>query len=262
MAERLTWDKKSKSSVAEDHEQQLWKGLAARSWESSITDGFFATLYIDTCWYVRRLLEEYDLNTVIEVGCGTGQIIETSAKLVKNDKIEWMGLDINPDFISHCKKHGSNNVDYHVADATKLLAWTTIMLKPKKRNSLVVCVNNTLSIMPEEIRPQCIRQMRVVAGKQGLVFLSYWNGSKFREGLVQYYQRNPQLCGNFNVGFQDFQRRKLLTETGYTSHWPLEHEVETMLRCYGVPIADILEVKVVGKGIFAILRGCANKSNL
>lgn len=129
------------------------------------------------------------------------------------------------------------------------------MLPPKQRRTLVVCVNNTLSIMPEEIRPKCVQQMRAVAGENGLVFLSYWNGRKFRDGLVNYYSINPQLCGEFDVAVQDFERRKLNTKTGYTSHWPLEHEVETMLRCYGVPIRDIIEVKTVGKGIFAILRG-------
>lgn len=243
-------------AVEEDEEQKIWIGLQPAAWETSITDGFFVSLYADTVWFIRRLVEEYRLNMVLEVGCGTGQIIESAGKMLNaDDSLEWVGLDINPKFINHCKQASSGRVQYFVGDATKLRAWTAIMLPPKKRNTLVVCVNNTLSIMPEEIRPKCVHQMRAVAGRDGLVFLSYWNGRKFRQGLVEYYSRNPQLCGEFEIAAQDFERRKLLTNTGYTSHWPLEYEVESMLRCYGVPLRDIIEVKTVGKGIFVVLRG-------
>ena len=56
--------------------------------------------------------------------------------------------------------------------------------------------------------------MRQVAGREGFVFLSYYNGEKFRQGLVDYYAKNPQLCGDFKLEAQDFQRRKLRTSTG------------------------------------------------
>lgn len=262
VVERFEFDqekhkKRTEKSVEEDHEQQLWTNLPAASWETSITSGFFRSLYADTCWYLFRLLKEYKLNTMMEVGCGTGQIIEATSNMVDTSgNVEFIGLDINPKFIKHCQKISSGRVAFHVADGTKLTAWSTIMLKPRERKTLVCCVNNTLSIMPEEIRPRIVHQMRAVAGPDGLVFLSYWNGRKFRDGLMQYYRKNPQLCGDFEIAEQDFERRKLMTSTGYTSHWPLEYEVESMLRCYGVPIKDILEVKVVGNGIFATLRGC------
>lgn len=263
VVERVSFKgKKGHSSVEEDHEQKLWTSLQPAFWEDSITAGFFQNLYADTIWFMYRLTKEYNLTSLLEVGCGTGQIIESASQMCmsmpegKRGNMEFFGLDINPAFIERCKEAGKGGVQYHVADATKLEAWTTIMLPPRSRRTLVLCVNNTLSIMPEEIRPRCVHQMRAVAGADGLVFLSYWNGRKFREGLLQFYKKNPQLCGNFEVAEQDFERRKLKTETGYTSHWPLEYEVENMLRCYGVPIKDILEVKTVGNGIFATMRGC------
>jgi len=259
--ERLEYNKKSTSyndlSVEEDPEQKIWIGLSAYAWETSITDGFFSSLYGDTVWYLRRLIDEYRLNMIMEVGCGTGQIIESVSAMINDSNLECLGLDINPEFIDHCKNasQGKTSVQYFVADATKLEAWTSVMLPKRKRQSLVCCVNNTLSIMPEEIRPACVHQMRTVAGRNGIVFLSYWNGAKFRQGLIHYYKKNPQLCGDFDLAAQDFDRRKLLTDSGYTSHWPYENEVEQMLRCYGIPVRDILEVKTVGKGVFCVLRG-------
>jgi len=258
VVERLEWSSPPYELEVDDHEQRIWQKLAPSAYESSITHGFFVSLYGDTVWYIRRLVEDLELNMVLEVGCGTGQVLEGSSSLLKQTQpndIEWLGIDINPKFVKHCKTNGLGGVQYFVADATLLLAWSQIILPPKERRSLVVCVNNTLSIMREEIRPTVVHQMRQVAGQDGFVFLSYYNGEKFRQGLVEYYAKNPQLCGTFKLEAQDFHGRNLRTSTGYTSHWPFEHEVESMLRCYGIPVQDILEVKVVGRGIFAVVRG-------
>merc|ERR1712224_143210 len=163
----------------------------------------------------------------------------------------------NSSFIKHCEENDhEQKVIWAVGDATVLRFWATENHPGLTGlNPLIACVNNTLSIMPPEIRPKVVRQMRKVAGPKGLVFLSYWNGMKFREGLIHYYKKNPQLCGNFEIYAQDFDRRKLHTDTGYTSYWPLENEVELMVISYGVRPEHIVDIKVVGKGIFAIVQG-------
>jgi len=239
-------------------ETRLWSEFSPEAWENSINsdDSFFHSLYDDTIWYVRRLLEDYELDASIEVGCGTGQIIETVAQKTMDKPYRFYGIDINESFIQHCNDVGKANVSYTVGDATQLNDWknkTAPELNDMK--TLVTCVNNTLSIMPPEIRPAVVYQMRKLAGKKGIIFLTYWNGMKFREGLVQFYKKNPDLCGHFDIAVQDFQRRKLHTETGYSSHWPLENEVELMVISYGVSPRDIIDIKVVGKGIFVIVSG-------
>merc|ERR1719473_542951 len=80
---------------------------------------FFVPLYLDTIWYIRRLVETSNLDCVMEIGCGTGQIIESAAQLwykqYQNQTIEWIGLDINPNFIAHCSKNSTKGmVNYHV----------------------------------------------------------------------------------------------------------------------------------------------------
>lgn len=248
----------------EHNEIDLWSSFAPEAWENSINadDSFFHSLYEDTVWYVQRLLNEYKLTGFLEVGCGTGQIIERVAgKDAKKSGMgtrKFVGIDINEKFIEHCKVNGQYEVEYFVADATRLVQWQNEAYDGLYDERLVIgCVNNTLSIMPPEIRPAVVQQMRKLAGSDGLVFLTYWNGRKFREGLVNYYKKNPSLCGNFDIATQDFDRRKLLTETGYTSYWPLENEVELMVISYGVRSSDIIDIKVVGKGVFVIIKGIA-----
>lgn len=242
--------------LAEHNEIELWSSFAPEAWENSINadDSFFHSLYEDTVWYIQRLLSQYQLSGFLEVGCGTGQIIERVAG--KEPSKKFVGIDINEKFIEHCKVNSQHGVEYFVADATQLVHWQNENYDDLYDERLVVgCVNNTLSIMPPEIRPAVVRQMRKIAGSDGLVFLTYWNGRKFREGLVHYYKKNPSLCGNFDIATQDFDRRKLLTETGYTSYWPLENEVELMVISYGVRPSDIIDIKSVGKGVFVILKG-------
>jgi len=250
--------------LAEHNEIELWSSFAPEAWENSINadDSFFHSLYEDTVWYVQRLLQQHKLTGFLEVGCGTGQIIERVAARDAASKQEvissrkFVGIDINAKFIEHCKVNGAHGVEYFVADATQLVHWQNETYDALYDERLVIgCVNNTLSIMPPEIRPAVVRQMRKLAGSEGLVFLTYWNGRKFREGLVNYYKKNPSLCGNFDIATQDFDRRKLLTETGYTSYWPYENEVELMVISYGVRPQDIIDIKVVGKGIFVIVKG-------
>jgi len=264
-----TMKRSNSARKLEEHDEiALWSEFDPAAWENSIQadDGFFQSLYTDTVWYVDRLLNEYKLTTFFEIGCGTGQIIERAAQAdrvstrVGMEHRKFVGIDINPKFIEHCKKQTKYDVEYFVADATRLVEWQNQNYDELyDERMLVACVNNTLSIMPPEIRPAVVRQMRKVAGQNGLVFLTYWNGRKFREGLVHYYKKNPSLCGNFDIAKQDFERRKLLTETGYTSYWPYENEVELMVISYGVRPADIIDIKVVGKGVFVIIKGISRE---
>jgi hypothetical protein len=63
----------------------------------------------------------------------------------------------------------------------KLDEWWAVMGYDKKYKApLMVCPNNTIMIMPEEIRDTVIEKMRVVAGIEGRIVITYWNGKMVR----------------------------------------------------------------------------------
>ena len=103
-----------------------------------------------------------------------------------------IGVDINDDFINHCRtNYVSDGLEFHVADAMKLGEWWVKMGYDKKYKSpLMVCPNNTIMIMPEEIRDTVIEEMRVVAGIEGRIVITYWNGRMFAHGVMGYYRKN------------------------------------------------------------------------
>jgi hypothetical protein len=123
-------------------------------------------------------------------------ILQTSGLAVPR-----IGIDLNPSFVSHCEQSfGSNNgLSWHVADATKLHEWWCEMGYDKYKRCglwttfifvlcicigpccvifhslgrftcrpLVTMVNNTVMIMPEEIRGVVCQSMMKVAGNNGV----------------------------------------------------------------------------------------------
>merc|ERR1719284_935882 len=137
-------------SVDEDLEQKLWTELQPYQWEKSITEGFFLSLYEATTNKINEVVSENDIRFVLEVGCGTGQVI---GNLNVPENVTKMGVDINPEFVSYCaNKKEYEGVNFAVANATELLDWIESVPQFKDLSTLVMCVNNTMSILPEEIR--------------------------------------------------------------------------------------------------------------
>lgn len=252
-------------SVDEDLEQKIWSELQPYQWEKSITRGFFESLYIATVEEITSIKNRYDITCILEVGCGTGQVIGKFS--TKNQDVKCIGIDINPEFIQYCSnklEYAPGNVDFEVANATKLAQWATTNqdLNSKAGRNFLICVNNTMSIMPEEIRHEVIREMQKVAGKDGIVLVTYWNGNYFRQGVEEYYAKNSQLCGNFDLEKQDYVNRKLLTDTGYTSHWPTVNEVHAMFVGYLDDENDIISIQENDKGVFALIKGISSNESI
>jgi SAM-dependent methyltransferase len=169
----------SRNGALEHDETQLWKDLSVDSWKNFVMskDSVFYDLYIDTRRRIIDACEKHSYDVVVEVGCGTGEVIGHLKEL----KTPRIGVDINPDFVSHCsstyKDSATSSVKFFVADAMKLDEWWASMGFDKKYKApLMVCPNNTIMIMPEEIRDTVIEKMRVVAGIEGRIVITYWNG--------------------------------------------------------------------------------------
>ena len=183
---------------------------------------------------------------VIEVGCGTGDII---GALSLPTGVDRYGVDINPDFIQFCQDfHGPKNasegsgiLSFQVADALHLMDWYKAQGFDKKYSKpLITCVNNTLNIMPEHLRGKVVDEMIAIAGKDGLCLATYWNGNFFSHAVMNYYQKNPALCGVFDPNTHvNWEERCLLTPTNYSTEWHFPHEVQQLLRAYDVDVPNI-----------------------
>jgi sarcosine/dimethylglycine N-methyltransferase len=217
-------------------EQTLWASLDPAAWHNSISgDSVFADTYKFTAIQIEAALKEGGYDAVIEAGCGTGEIIGT----LKTD-VPCFGVDLNERFIAHCKQeHDKPNLSFIVLDILNLQEWWDKETGGKYKKPLVICVNNTLNIMPEELRGRVVEQMLSVIGGEGRCLVTYWNGNFFSHAIMNYYMRNQDLCGKFDMNDVDWKDRFLETPSGYKTHWMLPVEVQRLLRSCDVNIDTV-----------------------
>lgn len=225
----------------EDPEREVWEFMTPSAWHNSVAKegSIFASTYHET----RRQVEETALrnghDVVVEVGCGTGDVIGE----ISNPNFKRIGLDINEEFINFCKERHSQNCDFYVADALDLQQWWEIQGFHKiYKKPLVTCVNNTLSIMPDHLRGRVVDQMLSVAGPGGLCMVSYWNGNFFSHAVLNYYKKNEALCGKFDIHKHvDWNKRILVTPKDYSTVWHTPLEVQQLLRAYDVDVPKLID---------------------
>jgi ubiquinone/menaquinone biosynthesis C-methylase UbiE len=221
-------------------EDQIWANAKSSAWADSITSGksVFTELYEDTRTMVMRHLAKNDYDCVIDICCGTGEI---AGEL--DVDLPMFGVDINPNFIETAQKiYGSTKVQWEVGNAMEFSSWW--MNKQRQigktfTKPLVICCNNSIQYIPDT--NEAYRQMKMVAGTQGKCLATFWNGNFFPCGVKDYYMKNESLCGKFELcaPFIDFEKRTLMTKTGYTSRWPRAEEIQKECANYGVHLTHV-----------------------
>jgi len=222
-----------------DEEREVWEFMTPLAWHNSIAEegSVFLDTYAATRDQVVKTAEEGGYDVIVEIGCGTGDVIGEL-----NTNIQCYGLDINLEFLEFCREnHPHDHCEFHEADALHLVDWWRNMgFFEKYKKPLLTCVNNTLNIMPEHLRGGVIEQMLALAGDDGICMVSYWNGNFFSHAIMNYYKKNPNLCGKFEVHRHvDWENRCLLTPTNYSTEWHFPVEVQQLLRAYDVDVENI-----------------------
>jgi len=231
----------SKLNISADEkkdERQMWEEMDPLAWHHAICkpNSVFLDTYEITRQQIVETLEAGHHDVIIECGSGTGDIIGN----LEVD-VDRFGIDINDLFVEHSQKHHQHkNMTFLVQDILHFEEWWISNGYNKKYKApLVVCVNNTLNIMPEDIRGQVIDQMLKVAGDNGHCLVTYWNGNFFSHAIMNFYLQNPQLCGPFTFDHVDWDNRILECPSGYSTHWMNPQEVQRLLRSYDVNIVEM-----------------------
>ena len=221
-----------------EDERAVWEFMLPKAWHNSVSGK--GSVFHDTYAATRREIEQVTLHgqhdVIIEVGCGTGDII---GELKSN--VPQYGLDINRDFVDYCREnHKGDHCTFEVQDATTLVDWWNKKnCDGKYKKPLVTCVNNTLNIMPEDIRGSVVAQMLAVAGENGRCLVTYWNGNFFSHAIMNYYKKNQDLCGPFELKDVDWKNRTLVAPSGYSTEWHVVSEVQQILRAFDVDVDNV-----------------------
>mmetsp|Transcript_25865 Transcript_25865/g.43634 ORF Transcript_25865/g.43634 Transcript_25865/m.43634 type:complete len:545 (+) Transcript_25865:84-1718(+) len=217
------------------NEAEVWADLQPDSWSNAISsDGnIFTNLYSFTKELIERELEFKKHDIIIEVGCGTGEVISNISTSVPR-----VGVDINESFISLCQSRYPD-INFFVVDATGLVEWFRSSPFKDCKSPLIICANNTMNIIPLSIRYGVVQQMRLVCGARGRVMVSYWNGRYFSHGVASFYRHNPTLCGPVDVKRDvDWANNTLVTSSQYHTQWLTPEKVIRLMRSYDIDIQE------------------------
>lgn len=114
------------------------------------------------------------------------------------------------------------------------------------KTRIVVCLNNTMNIMPAFVREAVLPEMLMCAGNDpsSCVVVGYWRGDLFKQAVSSFYKANPALCGDFSEEEDvDYEKRTLSTPSGYTSHWMNQDEIETFFEQFPLQILSCDKVE-------------------
>merc|ERR1719362_289361 len=159
-------------------------------------------------------------------------------------------MDFNPLFIDFCKENVpsecKDRVRHIVGDAQELVSLLKSELPEswmeEGRPKIVICVGNTVGIMPAEVRKNAYQQMKKLAGPDGYMVIIYWNGNRFGDAVQNFYHKNPQLCGKFGGECIDLDTCTLSTPSGYTTHWTKPEEARAIFEQeIGVEVTELQE---------------------
>jgi len=237
-----------------------WAEFSVEKWRSAVytARSFFSELFVDTTDFVGELCDKLGGNAengplLVEVGCGTGEALVplfTAANGATPRARYSCGVDFNPHFIEFCSKtvpeQDQDNVRHLVGDAQELVTLMHTEL-PKEWNvagrpKVVMCVGNTIGIIPSEIRTKVYQQMKKLAGADGYMVVIYWNGNRFGDAVQNFYHKNPQLCGPFTGSGIDLDTCTLTTPSGYCTHWTTPEEARDIFENeIGVEVIKVLE---------------------
>ena len=234
-----------------------WSEFNVAKWRSAVftTQSYFKQLYIDTTDFIASLCDNRggtERVLLIELGCGTGEAL---TPLFSHAKY-CIGLDFNPKFVNFCRSNVADEfqdkVKFIAGDAQNLAG---ILADPEQvppewvadTIKVVVCVGNTVGIMPTAVKDNVYQQMKVVAGTDGAFCVVFWNGNAFGDAVQNFYHKNPQLCGKFTGESINLDTCTLTTPSGYCTHWTKPAEARSVFETQIG--AEVLRLEEKGRGV-------------
>jgi len=249
--------KKTETSPVDGGE---WAEFSVERWRSAVytAKSFFLELFDDTTDFIGALCDEVGGNSdhgplLVEVGCGTGEALVPLFSSGKEGGARCRyacGMDFNPHFIEFCQqnvaKEDREHVRHFVGDAQNLISLVNTLMPEEwnveNRPKIVMCVGNTIGIMPPEVKSNVYQQMKELAGFEGYMVVVYWNGNKFGDAVQNFYHKNPQLCGKFTGDCIDLDTCTLTTPSGYRTHWTKPEEARAIFETeIGAEVTGLME---------------------
>jgi len=174
--------------------------------------------------------------TIIDMGSGTGRVLFTLRSIL-GDSISYCGLDVSKSMIQLSKNKQSDMKDRNISflnyDATN----------PEIDNlfdddsiKITMCMYNTVGVIDVTKRQQFFDNMIRLAGKNGLVLISAFNGDDFSFAAPKMYVPMEKMIKQIDGDSFDEKKLAFKNKLGYYSQWFTKNQMLDLLRSNVTPI--------------------------
>jgi len=187
--------------------------------------------------------------SIIDMGAGTGRAIFALDKMLEKDSVEFVGVEVSKPMIRRANQKKEN----HSRNPNNIKFLQLDLTDPNlsdhfnsERTNIVMCLYNTLGVIPSEKRQSFVDNMRKIAGKEGLVIITVFNGDNFGFVAPRLYRPMIPMIRRIDDDSFDEENRVFHNSLGFRSQWFTKTQLKSILHSENVrPIP--IEVKVEGK---------------
>ena len=104
------------------------------------------------------------------------------------------------------------------------------------KTNIVMCLYNTLGVIPSEKRQRFIDNMRNIAGEKGATILTTFNGDNFDFVAPKMYNPMMPMIKQIDENSFDAENRVFQNGLGFRSQWFTKKELKSMLHSDIEPI--------------------------
>ena len=183
----------------------------------------------------------YDSNrncSIIDMGAGTGRVIFALDEKLQKNTIKFYGVEVSEQMLNHAnrknqKHEGISKIKFLKFDLTNEDLSGSFQ---SDETNIVMCLYNTLGVIPSDKRQKFINNMKSIAGEKGLTIITAFNGDDF--GFVAPKLYNPMMPMIKQIDQDSFDERNRVFQNGrgFRSQWFTKNELKAMLNTNAEPI--------------------------
>ena len=170
------------------------------------------------------------------MGSGTGRVLFSLYKIF-GDSVSYCGLDSSEPMIRISNKKLSDlkikNTVFQNYDTTNS---SINELFDDETTKIVMCMYNTIGVIPSSKRNQFFDNMKKLAGKDGLALVSAFNGDDFEFAAPKMYHPMKEMVKQIDENSFDEKRLAFRNRLGYYSQWFTKNQVNNFLDSKTIPI--------------------------
>ena len=234
-----------------DH--KLWDDLAS-DYDASVEDNHTPTIInylsreIEILTSICRNITNADKNcSIIDMGAGTGRVLFALNKNLESNSIEFIGVEVSEPMLNRANQKNKNhntpsNIKFLKHDLTESnLSEYFQSTDP----TIVMCLYNTLGVIPSDKRQMFVDNMRCIAGDDGLTIITAFNGDDFGFVAPKMYQPMMPMIRQIDDNSFDEKNKIFQNNLGFRSQWFTKNELKSLLHTEVEPFP--IDVKIDSK---------------